>query len=78
MCPASSRATIGWAIACTKSALVVLFFMHLWDHGGANRLVFATSIVFVALLNPLLGLVRPVLALRRSELAVVYIMEVTS
>ena len=37
-------------IACTKSALVVLFFMHLWDHGGANRLVFATSVVFVALL----------------------------
>ena len=37
-------------IACSKSALVVLFFMHLYDHGGANRLVFATSIVFVALL----------------------------
>jgi cytochrome c oxidase subunit 4 len=41
---------VALAIACTKSALVVLFFMHLWDHGGANRLVFATSIVFVALL----------------------------
>ncbi len=24
--------------------------MHLWDHGGANRLVFATSVFFVALL----------------------------
>jgi cytochrome c oxidase subunit 4 len=38
------------AIAVAKSSLVVLFFMHLWDHGGANRLVFATSVVFVALL----------------------------
>ena len=37
-------------IACTKSALVVLFFMHLWDHGGANRIVFGTSIFFVVLL----------------------------
>ncbi|HTP25514.1 MAG TPA: cytochrome C oxidase subunit IV family protein [Anaeromyxobacteraceae bacterium] len=36
-------------IACTKSMLVVLFFMHLWDHGGANRLVFVTSLAFVAL-----------------------------
>jgi cytochrome c oxidase subunit 4 len=38
------------AIACAKSALVVLFFMHLWDHGGANRLVFGTSVFFVVLL----------------------------
>ena len=37
-------------IACAKSSLVVLFFMHLWDHGGANRLVFVTSIFFVVLL----------------------------
>ena len=37
-------------IACAKSALVVLFFMHLWDHAGASRLVFATSVVFVVLL----------------------------
>jgi cytochrome c oxidase subunit 4 len=37
-------------IACVKSALVVLFFMHLYDHGGANRLVFATSVFFVVLL----------------------------
>jgi cytochrome c oxidase subunit 4 len=28
----------------------VLFFMHLWDHGGASRIVFVTSLVFVALL----------------------------
>jgi cytochrome c oxidase subunit IV len=37
-------------IASVKSLLVVMFFMHLWDHGGANRLVFATSILFVVLL----------------------------
>ncbi len=41
---------VALAIACTKSMLVVLFFMHLWDHAGANRLVFGTSIFFVALL----------------------------
>jgi cytochrome c oxidase subunit 4 len=46
----------GWAvvvalsIAATKGALVALFFMHLWDQRGANRLVFLTSLVFVALL----------------------------
>ncbi|HSN90156.1 MAG TPA: cytochrome C oxidase subunit IV family protein [Anaeromyxobacteraceae bacterium] len=46
----------GWAvvvalgIASAKSALVALFFMHLWDQRGANRLVFVTSLVFVALL----------------------------
>jgi cytochrome c oxidase subunit 4 len=37
-------------IACIKSALVVMFFMHLWDHPGANRLVFGTSVFFVVLL----------------------------
>ena len=37
-------------IACAKSMLVVLFFMHLWDHGGANRIVFGTSVFFVVLL----------------------------
>jgi cytochrome c oxidase subunit IV len=41
---------VALAIAVVKSALVVLFFMHLWDHGGANRLVLATTLVFVALL----------------------------
>jgi cytochrome c oxidase subunit IV len=41
---------VALVIACTKSALVVLFFMHLWDHGGANRIVFVTSIFFVVLL----------------------------
>lgn len=37
-------------IAGAKASLVALFFMHLWDQPGANRLVFATSLVFVALL----------------------------
>lgn len=41
---------VALAIAVVKSTLVVLFFMHLWDHGGANRLVLATTLVFVALL----------------------------
>jgi cytochrome c oxidase subunit 4 len=41
---------VALAIACTKSMLVVLFFMHLWDHAGASRLVFASSIFFIALL----------------------------
>jgi cytochrome c oxidase subunit 4 len=46
----------GWAlvvaliIAVAKASLVALFFMHLWDHGGANRLVLLTSVVFFLLL----------------------------
>jgi cytochrome c oxidase subunit 4 len=41
---------IALAIAVTKSLLVILFFMHLWEQKGANRIVIATSFVFVALL----------------------------
>jgi cytochrome c oxidase subunit IV len=41
---------IALAIAVTKSMLVLLFFMHLWEQRGANRIVIATSAVFVALL----------------------------
>ena len=41
---------VALAIAVIKSSLVALFFMHLWDQRGANRIVFATSLVFVALL----------------------------
>jgi len=37
-------------IAIAKSTLVVLFFMHLYEQKGANRLVIATSFVFVALI----------------------------
>ncbi len=38
------------AIATTKSVLVLLFFMHLWEQKGANRMVVAMSFVFVLLL----------------------------
>ena len=37
-------------IASVKGALVALFFMHLAEHKGANRLVFGTSMLFVVLL----------------------------
>ena len=48
--PSPFHLLVALAIATGKSALVVLFFMHLWDHGGANRIVFVTSVFFVALL----------------------------
>ena len=38
------------AIALTKSALVVLIFMHMNEASAATRLVFLTSLIFVALL----------------------------
>ena len=41
---------IALAIACTKSALVALIFMHLSHSSGMTRLVFATALVFVGLL----------------------------
>jgi cytochrome c oxidase subunit IV len=41
---------IALGIAATKSALVALIFMHLKDSSGATRLVFVTSLIFVALL----------------------------
>jgi cytochrome c oxidase subunit IV len=37
-------------IATVKATLVVLFFMHLWDSEGINRLVFGVSILFVLVL----------------------------
>lgn len=37
-------------IATVKGTLVTLYFMHLIDHRGANRLVFGVSIVFVVLM----------------------------
>jgi cytochrome c oxidase subunit 4 len=48
--PGGWAVAVALAIACVKGALVALFFMHLWDQQGANRLVFLTSLVFVALL----------------------------
>jgi cytochrome c oxidase subunit IV len=35
------------SIAVTKATLVVLFFMHMTEAPGANRLVFSVSIVFM-------------------------------
>ena len=45
-------------IATVKGTLVTLYFMHLIDHRGANRLVFSVSILFVLLMLavPLLDL----------------------
>jgi len=34
-------------IAVTKATLVVLFFMHLWEQKGVNRIAFSASIIFV-------------------------------
>ena len=48
--PGGWGVVVALTIACAKGALVALFFMHLWDQRGANRLVFLTSLVFVALL----------------------------
>jgi cytochrome c oxidase subunit 4 len=48
--PAGWAVVIALGIATAKGSLVALFFMHLWDQTGANRLVFVTSLVFVALL----------------------------
>jgi cytochrome c oxidase subunit 4 len=49
----------GWSlalalvIAVTKGSIVALFFMHLWDHRGASRLVLVTAVLFVAVLSSL-------------------------
>ncbi len=48
--PGGWHVTVALLIAVAKGSLVALFFMHLWDQQGANRLVFATSLVFVVLL----------------------------
>lgn len=37
-------------IATVKATLVVLFFMHLWDSEGINRLVFCVALLFVLVL----------------------------
>lgn len=41
---------IAMAIAFTKGMLVILFFMHLWDQAGPNRLTMAIAVLFVILL----------------------------
>jgi cytochrome c oxidase subunit 4 len=48
--PGGWGVAVALGIASAKGALVALFFMHLWDQRGANRLVFVTSLSFVALL----------------------------
>ena len=48
--PGGAGVALALGIASVKGALVALFFMHLWDHRGPNRLVLVTSLVFVALL----------------------------
>jgi len=41
---------IAMAIASVKATLVVLFFMHMSEASGANRLVFLVSFVFMAVM----------------------------
>ena len=41
---------LAMTIAVFKSSLVAIIFMHLRESSGATRLVFVTSLVFVALL----------------------------
>ncbi len=48
--PGHWAVTVALLIALSKGTLVALFFMHLYYQAGANRLVFLTSLVFVALL----------------------------
>jgi cytochrome c oxidase subunit 4 len=46
----SANIFIAMGIALTKATLVVLFFMHLYDEGGVNRLVFVVSVLFLVVL----------------------------
>jgi cytochrome c oxidase subunit 4 len=48
--PGAGGVAVALTIASVKGALVALFFMHLWDQPGPNRLVLVTALVFVALL----------------------------
>jgi cytochrome c oxidase subunit IV len=41
---------LAMAIATLKAGLVAMIFMHLRESSGATRLVFGTSLIFVALL----------------------------
>jgi cytochrome c oxidase subunit 4 len=46
----SANLPLALIIATIKATLVVLFFMHLWDSEGINRLVFGVAVVFVLVL----------------------------
>jgi cytochrome c oxidase subunit IV len=48
--PGFAGVAVALTIASVKGGLVALFFMHLWDQKGPNRLVFVTALVFVSLL----------------------------
>jgi cytochrome c oxidase subunit 4 len=48
--PGAAGVGVALTIATVKGGLVALFFMHLWDQRGPNRLVLLTSLVFVTLL----------------------------
>ncbi len=48
--PGPFHIMVALLIAIAKGGLVALFFMHLYDQPGPNRIVFLTSLVFVALL----------------------------
>jgi cytochrome c oxidase subunit 4 len=48
--PGFAGVAVALTIACVKGGLVALFFMHLYDQPGPNRLIFITSLIFVALL----------------------------
>ena len=37
-------------IAVTKATLVVLFFMHLWEQKGVNRIAFTSSLILVVIM----------------------------
>lgn len=52
--PGYGNIIVAMVIATTKATLVVLFFMHLWEEGGVNRLIFVSSIVFALVM--LLGI----------------------
>lgn len=41
---------VAMVVATIKATLVVLFFMHLWDEGPVNRLIFVVSILFVGVM----------------------------
>jgi cytochrome c oxidase subunit IV len=41
---------IAMFIALVKAMFVILFFMHLWDQPGPNRLTLAIAVLFVLLL----------------------------
>jgi len=41
---------VAMLIACTKATLVGLFFMHLWDEKGLNRIVLLMAAVFLGLM----------------------------